>query len=275
MNMDERIKRINELYHKSQDVGLTSEEKAEQAKLRQEYIASIRGSIRAQLNNIDIKEKDGTITNLGEKAAKKREDEFNADTAKGKKSLLRKKYSDIRDQLSLGQREEASKIICGRITSYREYKRADSVLVYYPYRSEVDVLPLFEKALNDGKKVYFPKCELIDGTNSMKFYRVTSADQFESGYKGISEPAADKYNLECEIDSADLMIVPGVAFDKKGYRIGYGKGFYDKYLSTKMPKHTIGACFAAQICEEGIPSEDNDIKLEVVVTEKDEFGDFT
>lgn len=67
MTMDERIARINALYHKSQNEGLTEEEKAEQQKLRAEYVANIRAGLRGQLNNIDIKEKDGSITNLGEK----------------------------------------------------------------------------------------------------------------------------------------------------------------------------------------------------------------
>ena len=71
MTMDERIARINELYHKSQDVGLTPEEKEEQQKLRREYVDSIKRNMKAQLDNIDIVEKDGTITNLGEKYSKK------------------------------------------------------------------------------------------------------------------------------------------------------------------------------------------------------------
>ena len=72
MNMEEKIKRINELYHKSQtEAGLTPEEKMEQRVLRKEYVDAIRGNLRAQLNNIDILEKDGSITNLGEKFDKK------------------------------------------------------------------------------------------------------------------------------------------------------------------------------------------------------------
>ena len=67
MNMDERIKRINELYHKSQAEGLTEEEKAEQARLRQEYVASVRGNLKAQLDNINIQNADGTVENLGRK----------------------------------------------------------------------------------------------------------------------------------------------------------------------------------------------------------------
>lgn len=72
MKMDEKIARINELYHKSQKEGLTEEEKAEQKQLRQDYIASVRGNLKAQLNNINIQNEDGSITNLGEKFGKKK-----------------------------------------------------------------------------------------------------------------------------------------------------------------------------------------------------------
>ena len=71
MTLDEKIKRINELYHKSKDAGLTEDEKAEQALLRREYIESVKGNLKAQLNNINIQEKDGSITNLGKKFGKK------------------------------------------------------------------------------------------------------------------------------------------------------------------------------------------------------------
>ncbi len=71
MNMDEKIKRINELYHKSKAEGLTAQEKGEQARLRQDYINSVRGNLRAQLNNINIQNEDGSVVNLGEKHAGK------------------------------------------------------------------------------------------------------------------------------------------------------------------------------------------------------------
>ncbi|MDO4188400.1 MAG: DUF896 domain-containing protein [Lachnospiraceae bacterium] len=71
MTLDEKIKRINELYHKSKAEGLTEDEKAEQAKLRQDYIDLVKGNLKGQLNNINIQEKDGSITNLGEKFGKK------------------------------------------------------------------------------------------------------------------------------------------------------------------------------------------------------------
>ena len=74
MNMDERIKRINELYHKSKAEGLTEEEKQEQARLRQEYVANVRANLKAQLDNIDVANPDGTIENLGEKFGAKKDE---------------------------------------------------------------------------------------------------------------------------------------------------------------------------------------------------------
>ncbi|MCR4658147.1 MAG: DUF896 domain-containing protein [Lachnospiraceae bacterium] len=71
MNLDEKIKRINELYHKSQNEGLSDEEREEQKRLRQEYIANVRGNLKAQLDGIDIVEKDGSVVNLGEKYGNK------------------------------------------------------------------------------------------------------------------------------------------------------------------------------------------------------------
>lgn len=71
MNLEEKIKRINELYHKSQDVGLTDEEKEEQKQLRQDYVASVRNNLKSQLDNINIQETDGSITNLGKKYGKR------------------------------------------------------------------------------------------------------------------------------------------------------------------------------------------------------------
>lgn len=71
MNLEEKIKRINELYHKSKAEGLTEAEKKEQAELRSEYIANVRANLRGQLNNIDIRKEDGTVENLGEKFGKK------------------------------------------------------------------------------------------------------------------------------------------------------------------------------------------------------------
>lgn len=270
MNMDERIKRINELYHKSVSVGLSEEEKAEQTILRKEYIQSVRGSLKSQLNNIDIKEADGSITNLGEKFSAK-EETLSGDNSLGnirtRKSIIRKETMNKRSLIKPSEVIDKSKIICSKIAQMPEYINAGTILMYYPYNNEAETFELFEKALADGKRVAFPKTELIDGHADLEFYEINSLEQFENGYKGIMEPDYKKFSLTKFEGEADLCIAPGVAFDKKGARIGYGKGFYDRYLGKHKCKFVIGIGFELQISEE-IPLETDDIKMNVVVTEK-------
>lgn len=270
MNMDERIKRINELYHKSVEVGLSEEEKAEQTILRKEYIESVRGSLKAQLNNIDIKEADGSITNLGDKFSAKKEN-LNCDNSLGnirtRKSIIRKEMLNKRGLLKPSFVIDKSKVICSKIIKMEEYEKADTILMYYPYNNEAETFDLFEKALADGKKVAFPKTEIIDGRADLEFYEITDLSQFENGYKGIMEPDYRKFSLKKFEKDADLCIAPGVSFDKNCARIGYGKGFYDRYLGKHKSKCIIGIGFEEQITDE-IPLEEDDIKMDMVITEK-------
>lgn len=268
--MEERIKRINELYHKSQAGPLSDAEKEEQTRLRKEYIASVRGSLRSQLNNIDIKESDGSITNLGEKFGKAGEGSESASSAENirkQKSLLRKQILEKRNQMKNSEVIDKSKVICKKVAALDEYKKSRTVLLYYPYNNEVETFSLAEMALSEGKTVAFPKSELVDGKPNLDFYIVDNLDHFVNGYKGIMEP--DTFNFEPEkfMENADLCIVPGVVFSADGARIGYGKGFYDRYLTDNAPGTVIGIGFENQIVPE-IGSEDTDVKMNIVVTEK-------
>ena len=102
----------------------------------------------------------------------------------------------------------------------------------------------------------------------MEFYQVISVKQLEAGYKGIREPAADeslRYRFRTQEDT--LMILPGVAFGTDGYRIGYGKGFYDRYLQDKAQITRMGLAFSNQITEPFI-HEEHDRKMDKIVTEE-------
>lgn len=259
MNMQDRIKRINELYHKSQNEGLTEEEKQEQTRLRKEYVESVRGSLKAQLDNIDIKEADGSITNLGEK--------FNKAGNISAKADLRKEILSKRSSMKASEVIDKSKIICSKITELDVYKNAKTVLLYYPYNNEAETFMLFDELLSDDKIVAFPKSTVVDGVSGLDFYVITDKSQFENGYKGIMEPDVNNHELEKFFGTADLCIAPGVVFDKKCHRIGYGKGFYDRYLQKNPPLHTIGIAFELQVVEEITP-EAGDISMDMVVTEK-------
>ena len=274
MNMDERIKRINELYHKSQAGPLSEEEKREQTALRKEYIESVRGSLKAQLNNIDIKEADGTITNLGDKFAEKKNTE-NSATAVGnsrnQKVSLRKRILESRKQMKPSEVIDKSRVICEKVTELDEYRKANTILLYYPYNNEVETFALFERALADGKTVAFPKAELVDGVPSLDFYVVSDLSMFENGYKGISEPDINNHSLIKFTDKADLCIAPGCVFDPSGRRIGYGKGFYDRFLNANPPEAVIGLAYELQIVPE-IDCDKNDVTMNFVITEENVYG---
>lgn len=275
MNMDERVKRINELYHKSQGVGLTDAEKAEQTALRKEYIAAIRGSLRNSLNNIDIQEKDGSITNLGEKYGKKESESESKESAKDKaetpKEKQRSEYKKIRNRIGEQKRKADSFMICKRIEALKAFKESKNILLYSPFGSEADINELFDIAIRAGKNVFFPKCELVDGKNDMIFYRIDSQDKLETGYMGISEPDIHNHHLEKLDGNPDLIIVPLLVFDEDMNRMGYGKGFYDRFLLENDCKTSIGVAFDEQKSDKVI-CDDNDVKLNMIVTPSKLYG---
>ena len=106
----------------------------------------------------------------------------------------------------------------------------------------------------------------------MEFYQVVSIKQLESGYKGIKEPVVnERYLYRFERSEDTLVIVPGVAFDANGYRVGYGKGFYDRFLKDKRQMTVIGLCFSGQLVEE-IPHDEHDIKMDKIITEEIQYS---
>lgn len=243
--MDEKlIARINELARKAKNEGLTEAEKTERAKLRQEYIAAIRINLRSQLDSIDIQEKDGSIVNLGEKY--------------GRKKLIRKEVFARRAKWSDEQVEANSRIIAEKIIQTSQFQEASQIYAYIDYNHEVSTRGIIEAAWKTGKQVAVPKVVGKD----LIFYELRSFDQLEEGYYGILEPASGEI-VDWE---KPLMIMPGVAFDSARHRVGYGGGFYDRFLEVhKIP--TIAIAFDFQIMNE-VPVEPTDILPDVVITEQ-------
>lgn len=267
MNMDETIKRINELYHKSQDVGLNEEEKEEQKRLRKVYIDSVRGSLVSQLDNVDIKEADGSVTNLGEVVKKKREIE-NADTGsiKAEKSQLRSRMSAKRDSIAKEDRLTKSIAIKDKLLELDCIRASKCILLYASYNSEVSTFAVMDECRKLGKHVAFPKCTLVDGVPNLEFYEVAKFSQLSAGYKGILEPDTNKYNLKKVTGDIEAIVIPGICFDKSGNRMGYGKGFYDRFLSGRRVKAKVGIAFSEQIVE-NVPTEKYDLPMNIIVTD--------
>ncbi len=139
------------------------------------------------------------------------------------------------------------------------YKNASCIYAYMDYNKEVMTRALCERAWADGKQVAVPKVHGKD----MIYYILTTFDQLEEGYFHIPEPA---YGDVADCEDA-LMILPGVAFDKNLHRVGYGGGFYDRYLEKHTNHTTCAVAFEFQLVEEA-PAEPTDIFPQMLITEK-------
>lgn len=269
MNMDERIARINALYHKSQKEGLTDAEKEEQARLRKEYVASVRANLRGQLDSITIEKPDGTKVNLGEKygneknkAAKEPQDEHSRIVSESKREI-RKRILKIRDGLDDKERERGTLLLTERILGHQWFYRSEIILGFASYGSEIGTWELLREALRLGKRVYLPKVAGDGEQAQMTFFRIMGLEELKTGYRGIPEPGGDSEEYVYREDEADhtLMLMPGAAFDPYRNRIGYGKGFYDRFLADKeaLRLRTIAVGYRCQLVDE-IPAEEKDVR---------------
>ncbi len=160
-------------------------------------------------------------------------------------------------------RQELSKVIIDRLTALSEYKNAKNLLCYASFASEVETTDLMAEILADGKKLYLPKCEVE--THEMQAVRVTDLSSLEKGAYGIAEPVGEGE----EPKKIDLVIVPLVAFDRSLARLGYGGGYYDRFLP-KTDAIRIAIAFSEQECEK-IPLDETDIRMDIIITEKEEI----
>ena len=162
-------------------------------------------------------------------------------------------------------KKEYDSIIFKRLINSDTYKNANKIFTYISFGSEVDTKEFIKYALSDNKEIYVPKTD--KGKREMVAMKINSLDNMGVDKWGILEPKTveeDKIGEEF-----DLIIMPGVAFDRSGNRVGYGGGYYDKFLSeinSDIP--TIALAYDIQILEE-VPSEKHDIKVHMVITEKE------
>ena len=185
------------------------------------------------------------------------------------KKEIRKRLIYERGHIDEKDRKQNDLKIFNKLVGLREYREADLILVYASYNGEVDTSRLIERALADGKRVACPSCRIEDDEPLLEFYRITSFDDLRPGFKGIPEPrtgSRDKLTLE-ETDGC-LVIVPLVGYDKANNRLGYGKGFYDRFFASHKALKKIGLAYLCQE-EEKLPTDDHDVKLDMIINEKD------
>ncbi len=175
------------------------------------------------------------------------------------KQELRIKYSDIRKNIPDEKRKEESFEILKKLEELIKENSFSAVLLYAPKKYEVDVIGIFEEI---NIPVYFPRCD----KEEMNFYEVDDLSKLQLGNFNVREPEDGCPLFIPKENEKYLIAVPGIAFDEKGYRIGYGKGYYDKYLSRfeAYDFYKAGVCFKECIVKDTF-HDDFDIRTDTVI----------
>ena len=181
------------------------------------------------------------------------------------KHALRKIIRDKRDLLNDSEREEKAQAIKKRFFSLPEFKKARAILFYAAFGSEVPTHDMMEEALKMGKKIILPITDTE--TKQLVLREVHDLQSLKLNKYGIPEPSPEN-TIRYEAGLLDLIVVPGVVFDACGHRIGYGGGYYDRFLEKIDPSvPRISIAFEIQIVPE-IPKEEHDLPVDKIVTEK-------
>lgn len=176
------------------------------------------------------------------------------------KKDIRKEMLSMRKSMDKGEVERLSKKICAIVQVLDIYKKARDICLYMPVNNEADVSYLIEAASLDGKRVWMPK---VNG-KEMDFFLYDEDTEMEKGTFGIPEP---KSNTKLSPDEYTLVIMPGAAFSVKYERIGYGGGYYDRFLKKYPECKTAAVCFGFQILSE-LPSEKHDVRPGAIISEE-------
>lgn len=150
-----------------------------------------------------------------------------------------------------------SEILAEKFARSNAYRAAKTIYGYLPYNQEVRTVPMLRRALEEGKRVAVPKVYGGD----MKFIYLDDLSQVAKGYAGIPEPVADGPVAQ---DETALVLMPGLAFDRAGHRIGYGGGFYDKFLAREPHHPTVALCYDFQVMDR-LETEEFDIPVDLVI----------
>ena len=173
------------------------------------------------------------------------------------KKELRKSIRDQKRAMTLQMVEQASTDLARQFFVTEQYQTAKTIYGYLPYNQEVRTVPILEQALLDGKKVAVPK---VYG-DTMRFIYLDDLTQVAPSEMGIPEPIGDEPIAE---DPTALVLMPGLAFDAAGHRIGYGGGFYDKFLASEPGHPTLALCYGFQMMDH-LETEVFDIPVDCVL----------
>ncbi len=178
------------------------------------------------------------------------------------KDSIRDSIAKQRFALSDVEVEEKSLLISDNLYSLESFKLSKRIALYSPILNEVRTESIFFNAIQTEKEVYFPR---VNGS-SLDFHRVHNLEQLKPSKFGVLEPEITSF--KAHIKEIDVFIIPGLAFDSFGNRLGYGKGYYDRALIDITEENKIGLCYSFQIFD-SVPSNENDRRVGTIITEKD------
>lgn len=173
------------------------------------------------------------------------------------KASLRKTIREKKRAMTPEQIEIASQKLGELFANCDAYQKAKTIYGYLPYNQEVRTVPMLERAMREGKRVAVPK---VIG-DEMVFIYMTDLSKVEKGYAGIPEPVAEGPVAD---DPEALVLMPGLAFDHQGHRIGYGGGFYDRFLAKEPDHPTVALCYDFQLLPL-LETEEFDIPVDCVL----------
>lgn len=185
---------------------------------------------------------------------------------KEEKNALRAVYSQRRADMDIERKKKLDEKIINKFMSLATYRYAHTLLLYYPVKNEIDVIPIIENALASGKRVALPRCEAKGSV--MYYHYINSLDDLVDGRFGIKEPREDAELFDREnLGGPCAVIIPALAYDRSGYRLGYGKGFYDRYFSSPGIS-TVGLIYSDFLAAK-LPHGRYDIAVDLLVSEKE------
>ena len=174
------------------------------------------------------------------------------------KSALRRFIGERKRRMSAAEIEARSAALAEKLFATEQYRRAESLYAYLSYNQEVRTEPIIRRAWADGKRVAVPKVVGAD----MRFIRLNDFARLRPNRFGILEPISD----EAVDDAGALVLMPGLAFDRRGNRAGYGGGYYDRYLAAHPGHPTVALCYGFQLVER-IDADDFDVPVDLVISD--------
>lgn len=177
------------------------------------------------------------------------------------KKTLRKKFISERNNLTNDYRDSSTNTIFATLEEQNFFKSSEKIFIYVGFGSEILTETFIKKWINK-KQIFVPKIE----TGKMNLIRLKSWDDLAPGHFGVLEPTSSDY-YEGKID---LVITPSIVFDKNGYRLGYGKGYYDRYFTENEYRISVGLSYH-KLLPENVPREEHDKQVDIIITEEKTF----